>query len=271
MNSLADTLARAELLEALTPAVRAAGELIERLKANGLVHRDKADRSPVTEADEAAEALLEEAIHKLDAQAVIVGEEASAAGRQQVAAERFWLIDPLDGTRDFVSGGQDYSVNVGLVEDGMPVLGLVLHPPSATLWTGASGLGAWKEAPGSPRHAIRTRPYPGAAPHIVTSRSHLDDRTRAWCDRFPAATTRPSGSSLKFCLLAEGEADLYPRFGPTSEWDTAAADAILRAAGGLTIGADGEPFGYGKPQHLNGPFLALADPSAIPKLPTLNA
>jgi 3'(2'), 5'-bisphosphate nucleotidase len=269
MNSLADTLARAELLEALTPAVRAAGQLIEWLKAAGLVQRDKADRSPVTEADEAAEALLEEAIRKLDPQAVIVGEEASAAGRLQVSAERFWLIDPLDGTRDFVGGGSDYSVNVGLVEGGVPVLGLVLHPPSGALWTGAIGLGAWKHSEPDGRHAIRSRPFEGAAPHIVTSRSHLDDQTRAWCDRFPAATTRPSGSSLKFCLLAEGAADLYPRFGPTSEWDTAAADAILRAAGGLTIGVNRQPFGYGKPKHLNGAFLALGDPTAAGRLPPL--
>lgn len=267
MTRLADTLARAELLEALSPAMRAAGELIERLRAGGVVQRDKADRSPVTEADEAAEKLLEAAIVALDPHAVIVGEEAAAAGRTPGAAARFWLIDPLDGTRDFINGGQDYSVNIGLVEDGVPVLGLVLHPPTATLWTGADGLGAWKEAPPAARRAIRARPYPGVAPHIVTSRLHLDDETKAWCGRCAGATTFPSGSSLKFCLLAEGEADVYPRFGPTSEWDTAAADAILRAAGGTTLGTDGQPFGYGKPRHLNGPFLALGDPSAASRLP----
>ncbi|TPE58715.1 3'(2'),5'-bisphosphate nucleotidase CysQ [Sandaracinobacter neustonicus] len=267
MTSLSDTLAHAELLEALSPAVRAAGALIEQLKANGLVQRDKADKSPVTEADEAAEQLLEAAIRKLEPDAVIVGEEAVAAGTIPDAAARFWLIDPLDGTRDFVGGGLDYSVNVGLVEQGVPTVGLVLHPPGGTLWTGAAGLGAWKEGPTEPRHAIRTRPLPAAAPRIVTSRSHLDDQTKAWAAACPGAETHPSGSSLKFCLLAEGAADAYPRFGPTCEWDTAAADAILRAAGGTMLGPDGALFSYGKPRYLNGGFLALGDPSAVARLP----
>ncbi len=271
MNSLTEDLAHAELLEVLAPAVREAGQLIERLKASGLVQRTKADKSPVTEADEAAERLLDAAIRKLDPEAVIVGEEAVSAGILPDATARFWLIDPLDGTRDFMNGGSDYSVNVGLIENGVPTLGLVLHPPTATLWTGAGGLGAWKEAPDLARTAIRTRPYPGAAPRIVTSRSHLDDRTRAWCEACTAADTHPSGSSLKFCLLAEGTADAYPRFGPTSEWDTAAADAILRAAGGMTLGGDGKPLGYGKPRYLNGPFLAVADQTAPPKLPPFAA
>jgi 3'(2'), 5'-bisphosphate nucleotidase len=271
MNRLTEDLAHAELLEALAPALREAGALIERLKANGLVHRDKADKSPVTEADEAAEALLEAAIRKLDGDAVIVGEEAVAAGVLPDVARRFWLIDPLDGTKDFVGGGSDYSVNVGLVEDGEPTLGLVLHPPTQTLWTGAAGLGAWKDAPGSARHPIRARPFAGVAPRIVTSRSHLDAETRAWCAACEGAETHPSGSSLKFCLLAEGAADAYPRFGPTSEWDTAAADAILRAAGGSTLGGDGNPLAYGKLRYLNGPFLAVADPAAVPKLPPFSA
>lgn len=267
MNRLTEDLAHAELLEALSPAMREAGLLIERLKAKGLVQRDKADKSPVTEADEAAETLLESAIRALDPEAVIVGEEAVSAGILPDVAHRYWLIDPLDGTKDFVGGGSDYSVNVGLVEDGVPTLGLVLHPPTQTLWTGAVGLGAWKEAPGIPRHAIRARPYPGVAPGIVTSRSHLDAKTRAWCEACQGGDTQPSGSSLKFCLLAEGAADAYPRFGPTSEWDTAAADAVLRAAGGITLGLDGQPLAYGKPRYLNGPFLAVADPMAPGKLP----
>lgn len=271
MNRLTDKLAHAELLEALAPAVQQAGALIERLKAGGLVHRDKADKSPVTEADEAAEALLEAAIRTLDPDAVIVGEEAVAAGILPDVAPRYWLIDPLDGTKDFVGGGSDYSVNVGLIEEGAPTLGLVLHPPTGTLWTGAAGLGAWKEAPDLPRQSIRARPYPGVAPRVVTSRSHLDDRTKAWCRACAGADTHPSGSSLKFCLLAEGAADAYPRFGPTSEWDTAAADAILRAAGGVTLGGDGQPLGYGKPRYLNGPFLAVADPTAPARLPAFSA
>ncbi len=252
--------------------MREAGALIEALKADGCTdrQRDKADRSPVTEADEAAETLLEAAIRALDPTAIIVGEEASAAGVQPDATARFWLIDPLDGTRDFVEGGNDYSVNVGLIEAGVPTLGLVLHPPTGTLWTGAAHLGAWKEAPDVARQPIRANAL-GERPVIVTSRSHLDDRTKAWAAQVADAALRPSGSSLKFCLLAEGEADIYPRYGPTSEWDTAAADAILRAAGGITIGTDGSPLPYGKPRYLNPSFLALADPGCASRLPPFEA
>lgn len=268
---LAEDLAHAELIERLTPAMRAAAELIERHRASGISSREKAGKdgapsSPVTEADEAAEALLTAAIRAIDPQAVIVGEEASAAGVQPGAASRFWLIDPLDGTRDYVEGGNDYSVNIGLVEAGVPTLGLVLHPPSGALWTGATGLGAWKEVPGAARHRVHARPLSGQ-PAVVTSRSHLDARTKAWVAALGDSSCHPSGSSLKFCLLAEGLADIYPRYGPTSEWDTAAADAILRAAGGITLAEGGAPFAYGKAGYLNGPFLALADPAAAGRLP----
>jgi 3'(2'),5'-bisphosphate nucleotidase len=264
--SLADDLAHARLIERLTPAMREAGLLIEQLKADGCLSRDKSDRSPVTDADEAAEKLLEAAIRALDPDAIIVGEEASAAGIQPDSCARFWLIDPLDGTRDFVEGGTDYSVNIGLVENGVPTLGLVLHPPTGTLWTGAAHLGAWKESPAAPRHTIHARSL-AAPPVVVTSRSHLDPKTKAWVAQIPDAQSRASGSSLKFCLLAEGAADAYPRYGPTMEWDTAAADAILRAAGGITLAATGEPLGYGKATYRNSSFLALADPGSVPQLP----
>lgn len=266
MSSLADDLDHARLIEKLSPAMRAAGELIEAVKARGIVSRDKADRSPVTEADEAAERLLEAAIRALEPEAVIVGEEAVAAGAGPGPCDRFWLIDPLDGTRDFVAGGTDYSVNVGLVEDGVPIIGLVLHPPSGILWTGAPGLGAWKETAAGDRARIHARVL-HLPPTVVTSRTNLDSRTRAWVSGLADATVLPSGSSLKLCLVAEGAADLYPRHGPTSEWDTAAADAILRAAGGIVLDTRGQPFAYGKPDYANGGFLALGEPAAVDRLP----
>ncbi len=268
--SLADSLEHARLIEALSPAMREAGRLIEALKAAGCESRDKADKTVVTEADEAAERLLEAAIREADPDAVIVGEEASAAGIQPDACSRFWLIDPLDGTRDFVDGGPDYSVNIGLVENGEPVLGLVLHPPSQTLWTGAKGLGAWKEDASGLRAAITTRPL-ASPPTVVTSRSHLDQKTRAWVEAIPDAIAKPSGSSLKLCLLAEGSADAYPRYGQTSEWDTAAAHAVLLAAGGTMLTTENTPFGYGKANYLNGSFLALGDPTATAHLPGFGA
>lgn len=255
------------LIEALAPAVREAGELIERIRLNGVVARDKADASPVTEADEAAEHLLTAAIAAADPGALIVGEEACAAGIKPDPTARFWLIDPLDGTRDFIAGGPDYSVNVALIEGGTPVLGLVLSPRDGTLWAGSTQVGAFCQRNGR-RETIRTRPY-DATPIVVTSRSHLDDATRAYAAAIAGADTRPSGSSLKFCLLAEGAADVYPRFGPTSEWDTAAGDAVLRAAGGITRHPDGRTFSYGKPEFLNGAFLAVGDPSAVDRLPPL--
>lgn len=252
---------------ALTPAVREAGALIERIRFAGIVSRDKADLSPVTEADEQAEHLLTAAIVAADPGALIVGEEAHAAGVKPDPTARFWLIDPLDGTRDFIAGGADYSVNVALIEAGVPVLGLVLAPRDGTLWAGAVGAGAFRERDGR-RLSVATRRF-GAAPIVVTSRSHLDDATRDYAASIPGADTRPSGSSLKFCLLAEGSADVYPRFGPTSEWDTAAGDAVLRAAGGLTRHPDGRDFAYGKPGFINGAFLAVGDPAAYEKLPPL--
>jgi 3'(2'), 5'-bisphosphate nucleotidase len=255
------------LIEALTPAVREAGELIERIRASGVVSRDKADLSPVTEADERAEQLLTAAIAAADPGALIVGEEAHAAGVKPDPAARFWLIDPLDGTRDFIAGGSDYSVNVALIEGGVPVLGLVLAPRDGTLWAGAAGAAAFRERDGR-REPITTRRF-GVVPIVVTSRSHLDDATRNYAASIPGAEARPSGSSLKFCLLAEGSADVYPRFGPTSEWDTAAGDAVLRAAGGMTRHPDGRDFAYGKSGFVNGAFLAVGDPAAYAKLPPL--
>ncbi len=251
---------------ALEAAMREAGRTIEALKASGLAARDKVDSSPVTEADEAAERILEAAVRSVDPAAAIVGEEAASAGHLPPPSGRFWLIDPLDGTRDFIAGRDGYTVNLGLVVDGVPRFGLVLHPPTGRLWGGAMGEGAWLEPAGGARTPISARALP-AAPALVVSHSHLDDRTKAWAEAVEGATRTGAGSSIKFCLLAEGAADAYPRFGPTMEWDTAAADAVLRAAGGVTLGADGQPLRYGKAGYRNGPFLALGDPNAAAALP----
>ncbi|MFC3713087.1 3'(2'),5'-bisphosphate nucleotidase CysQ [Sphingoaurantiacus capsulatus] len=264
-----DAPMHSRLIDALALAVREAGELVERIRLAGFVSRDKADASPVTEADEQAEILLTAAIAAADPGALIVGEEACAAGVRPDPTARFWLIDPVDGTKDFIAGGPDYSVNVALIDGGVPMLGLVLAPRSGMLWAGAIGVGAFRQAADGAREPIATRAMP-TAPVVVTSRSHLDDQTRAYCAAIPNAQTRPSGSSLKFCLLAEGSADVYPRFGPTSEWDTAAGDAVLRAAGGTTRHPDGRDFSYGKAEFLNGAFLAVGEPDSIGRLPPLS-
>lgn len=257
------------LIDALAPALRDAGALIERVRLAGIVAREKADASPVTEADEQAETLLTAAIAAVDPGALIVGEESCAAAGRPAPTARFWLVDALDGTRDFVGGGADYSVNVALIEAGVPILGLVLAPRTGILWAGAAGVGAYREADGGARQRLLASPW-RAPPRVVASRSHPDKATMDYCAAI-GGELRQSGSSLKFCLLAEGEADVYPRFGPTSEWDTAAGDAVLRAAGGMTREAGGTPFPYAKPGFRNGPFLAVGDPAAYESLPPLTS
>ncbi len=258
----------AELIEALIPAVRAAAEVIEEVRERGIVQRDKPDASPVTEADEAAEVLLTAAIRAVD-DAPIVGEEAHAGGYRPDPCARFWLIDPLDGTKDFIAGRAAYSVNVALVEGGVPVLGLVLSPRDGVLWAGAQGEGAFRqESVEHPRVPISTAPM-RPLPVVVVSHSHLDQATQDWVTALGACVLEPAGSSLKFCRVAEGSADAYPRYGPTCEWDTAAGHAVLLAAGGAMRAAGGGEFGYGKPAYKNGGFLAVGDASAFGRLPAL--
>ncbi|QXQ07701.1 3'(2'),5'-bisphosphate nucleotidase CysQ [Sphingosinicellaceae bacterium] len=267
-----ETLSPGALVEALIPAMRAAAEVIEQVRIAGIVHRDKPDSSPVTEADEAAERLLTAAIRAID-DAPIVGEEAHAAGHRPPPCARFWLIDPLDGTKDFIAGRAAYSVNVALVEGGMPVLGLVLSPRDGVLWTGVVGAGpgqgAFRQASANAARLPITTHAMRPLPVIVVSHSHLDQSTKDWVTALGACALEPAGSSLKFCRVAEGSADAYPRYGPTCEWDTAAGHAVLLAAGGAMHAAGGTDFTYGKPAYFNGGFLAVGDPAAFARLPAL--
>ena len=260
-------LDRADLIDILAPVMRAAGRLIEAVREAGIDVRDKADASPVTEADERAELLITAALIAADPDTPIVGEEAHAAGHRPPPAERFWLIDPLDGTRDFIAGRAAYSVNIGLIEHGRPVFGLVLSPRDGVLWAGAEGHGAFRQLPGEGREWITARPC-AMPPVVVVSHSHLDDATREYLSRLGMVALEPAGSSLKFCRLAEGSADIYPRYGPTMEWDTAAGHAVLVAAGGA-MRSPGRAFTYGKPGYLNGPFLAVGDEATFATLPPL--
>ncbi len=261
-------MTRAQLIDALIPAMRAAAAAIEAVREAGIVTRDKSDASPVTEADEAAERLLTVAIRALD-DAPIVGEEAHAAGYRPDPCARFWLIDPLDGTKDFIAGRAAYSVNVALVEAGVPVLGLVLSPRDGVLWAGAVGEGAFRQDDGeAPRLPITTHPM-RPLPVVVVSHSHLDQATQDWVTALGACALEPAGSSLKFCRVAEGSADVYPRYGPTCEWDTAAGHAVLLAAGGTMLAKGGGDFGYGKPAYKNGGFLAVGDGASLNRLPRL--
>lgn len=247
---------RKVLLDALIPEVRAAGEEVLAVYATEFAVRDKHDASPVTLADERAESVLNGALSRLTPAIPVVAEEAVADGRVPKVDSLFWLVDALDGTREFIDRNGEFTVNVALIENGRPTLGVVLAPALGRLFAGAEGIGALVEdAQG--RRAITCREPPAQGLTVVASRSHGDS---AALDTFLAgrkvACLRTAGSSLKLCLVAAGEADLYPRLGRTMEWDTAAGDAVLRAAGGKVTTLTGDVLLYGKPGFANPHFLA---------------
>jgi 3'(2'),5'-bisphosphate nucleotidase len=230
-----------------------AGEAIlgvyERMKPEDA--KIKGDGSPVTQADSLAEEIILARLAALWPDIPVVAEESVAAGKvPETEGRRFFLVDPLDGTKEFLSKNGDFTVNIALIENGTPVAGVVYAPAIGEIYTGAEGqparqaevidndVGHW--------HEIRVNASKGAAPKIIASRSHLSDETREFIDHFPGAEFVSAGSSLKFCRVASGAADLYPRLARTMEWDIAAGDAVLRAAGGSVTDLEGKPMQYGK-------------------------
>jgi 3'(2'), 5'-bisphosphate nucleotidase len=245
------------LIEELAEAAREAGEAILTVVRQGFDVESKHDSSPVTEADRAAELVILAALARAAPGVPVIAEEEVAAGRIPAHDEVFFLVDPLDGTKEFVRGGDDYTVNIGLIENGTPRLGVVYAPASGRLHGGCIGEGAWLDE-GNGRAAIQTR---ARGPNVtaVASKSHLNQATVDYLEAAVGTCGYISvGSSLKFCIVAEGKADIYPRAAPTSEWDTAAGHAVLLAAGGLVDGPDGTPLRYGKPTFLNRAFVATA-------------
>ena len=247
----------ARLLDDLAETAREAGEAIRTIVRRGFEIESKPDSSPVTEADRAAELIILAALAKAAPEVPVIAEEEVAAGRIPSHGETYFLVDPLDGTKEFVRGGNDYTVNIGLIEGGQPILGVVFAPATGRLHGGWAESGAWVDE-GQGRSAIRARTR-GNRMTAVASRSHLNQATIDYlheavglCDYVAV------GSSLKFCILAEGKADIYPRASPTSEWDTAAGHAVLLAAGGLVDGPDGVPLAYGKRAFLNRAFVATS-------------
>lgn len=245
------------LVDDLAEAAREAGEAILAVVRRGFEIESKHDRSPVTEADRAAELIILAALARSAPGVPVIAEEEVAAGRIPVHDDLYFLVDPLDGTKEFVRGGDDYTVNIGLIESGEPRLGIVFAPGTGRLHGGCAGEGAWLDE-GVGRQAIRTRPR-GEEVTAVASKSHLNQATIDYLEAAVGTCGYVSiGSSLKFCILAEGLADIYPRAGPTREWDTAAGHAILLAAGGLVDGPDGMALRYGKPVFLNRAFVATS-------------
>ena len=247
---------RLDLIEHLIPVIRAAGDVVMAIYETDFAVRGKDDASPVTEADERAEALIIPALDALLPGVPVVAEEAVAAGQVPAVAERFWLVDPLDGTKEFISRNGEFTVNIALIENGEPVLGLVHAPALKKTFAGAAGCGAFIENCIG-RRPIKCRRPPLEGLTVVASRSHGD---AAALDDFLAgrqvAELKSAGSSLKLCLIAAGEADLYPRLGRTMEWDIAAGHAVLAAAGGRVTQLSGGTLPYGKPGFDNPHFVA---------------
>ncbi len=249
------------LPEVAALAARASAEIL-RIYNSGFAVRDKEDASPLTEADEASERLILAGLRRLTPDIPAVGEEAASRGeiRFDAPPARFWLVDPLDGTREFVARNGEFSINIGLIVDRRPALGVLLAPASGVAWSGAAGT-ATVQRGAAPALAIRARRAPASGRVALQSRHHGDRAAvDAFCDEHAVAETRIQGSAIKFGLLAEGAADLYPRFGPTMEWDTCAGHAILEAAGGSVRTMAGGSLLYGKPGFRNPDFVASGAP-----------
>ncbi len=245
-----------DLLALATTLAATAGEKILEVRARGFATTSKADHSPVTEADHAAERIIAAGLRAVTPGIPVVAEEEIAAGRVAEHADSFWLVDPIDGTREFAAGRDDFAVCIGLVRNGIPVLGVIGQPATGAIFSGLVGIGAWRrDANGERPISARVRPDAGIA--VVASRHYANDtKLAAYLAGFNIAGVKNMGSALKFTLLAQGEADLYPRFGRTMEWDTAAAQAVLEAAGGAVLNYETmQPLRYGKPGWENPHFV----------------
>lgn len=254
----------AGLLDTLERIALQAGARIMQIYATGVTASLKGDGSPLTEADLAAEAIILAGLAAAAPDIPVVSEEdGGGIGPRPDPEAVFLLVDPLDGTREFLDRNGEFTVNIAMVAAGVPIAGVVLAPATGRLWSGVSGMGASVQAVGSDgvagaRRPITVRARPDGDLIAVTSRSHLTAETEAFLASLPIGERRSIGSSLKFCLVAQGDADVYPRFGPTMEWDTAAGQAVLAAAGGRVTDPTGMPLVYGKRAtgYRNGSFIA---------------
>ncbi|HEU0070642.1 MAG TPA: 3'(2'),5'-bisphosphate nucleotidase CysQ [Alphaproteobacteria bacterium] len=248
------------LIDPLAALARRAGDEVMRVYEAGFTVKAKADDTPVTEADEAAEAVILPRLAELLPGVPAISEEDAAKGNcPPLNGTRFWAVDPLDGTKEFIRRTGEFSVNIGLIDGGRPALGIIYAPVTRMLYAATGPGTAFRQADGRPREAIAARTAPADGLVVLASRSH--DNYQALRDKLASLHVRERrklGSSLKFCLIAEGEADLYLRYGPTSEWDTAAGQAILEAAGGNVTQLDGSAMIYGKAgeKFINPSFVA---------------
>lgn len=247
------------LLEAVARIARDAGRAIMGVYARDFHVELKADQSPLTEADQLAHRMIVAGLEQLEPQLPILSEEDVAGFGGADAQGRYWLVDPLDGTKEFIKRNGDFSVNIALIEHGEPVLGVVQGPVSDTLWQGARGLGAQRIEADGRCTPLRVREHQAGTPwHLLRSRSHPSAAMQDWIrrlERDAPVQLESVGSSLKFCRIAEGSADIYPRLGPTSLWDTAAAHAVLNQAGGSVLLFNGQPLRYANTDQLINPWF----------------
>ncbi|KRG64896.1 3'-5'-bisphosphate nucleotidase [Stenotrophomonas humi] len=238
-----------------------AGAAIMQVYASGFDVEHKADDSPVTTADLAAHRLIVQGLSQLTPDIPVLSEEsAQVAWETRRQWSRYWLVDPLDGTREFIKRNGEFSVNIALIDGGAPVFGVVQAPVTGLVWHAERGVAAYRRE-GQQQDVISTRVPPAVPLRVAASRSHRSERTQTLLSRMGEIELIAQGSSLKFCRIAEGTLDVYPRLGPTSEWDTAAGQCVLEAAGGVLLAADsGLPFQYNQRSRLlNGDFVALGD------------
>lgn len=252
------------LFERLLCIAREAGQAIMQVyQQSDMAVQSKADESPVTAADLAAHAVLSGALKTLLPTCPVVSEEDEASLKHHIAKGRFWLIDPLDGTKEFIARNGEFTVNIALIENGYPVLGVVYAPAIDAMYWGGCGLGAFRQTSSQAIEKINVAAGSGSC-RVVASKSHLNEATMAFIYKLGEHELVQAGSSLKLCRVAEGNADIYPRLAPTCEWDTAAAQAVVEGAGGVVLDTDLVPLRYGKPDVLNPSFIVARNIGLIP-------
>lgn len=257
------TLTKA-LLKSVEQLAVEAGAAIMQVYRREFAVELKADHSPLTEADKAAHVIIVRGLQALTPDVPVLSEEDTQRFEGANAEGFYWLVDPLDGTKEFIKRNDEFTVNIALIERGQPVLGVVVAPALSHTYVAASGLGAFKIAEDGQYVAINTAPAPqvGQPWRVLGSRSHPDPRMSDWLAALGKHSVQPMGSSLKSCLIAEGRADVYPRFGPTSLWDTAAAQAIVEQAGGRVVTLEGKPLCYADPAQVLNPDFVVWGSSA---------
>ena len=267
-----DAATQERLIESLRAIAERAGDAIMDVYGTAFEVEHKDDNSPLTAADRASHEIICAGLADLEPRLPLLSEESPPEEvAERLSWRRYWLVDPLDGTKEFVKRNGEFTVNIALIEDHRAILGIVRAPALDLEYVGGTATGAWSRRGDAPARAIATAPAPQTGLRIVGSRSHASGALATYLEKVGPHELKPMGSSLKICLVADGQADIYPRFGPTSEWDTAAAQAVLESAGGSMISLDGQELRYNTKESLLNPhFLAVGDSgrdwlSAVPK------